>query len=71
MFMLDQLAAPANNNDIEYSGAGASAIEIQGGNLVVNGQIRRNTSTTNGILNYTQSGGNVTINGNGANACIC
>ncbi len=62
------IAAPANNNDIEYSGSGASAIEIQGGNLVVNGQIRRNTSTTNGILNYTQSGGTVTINGNAANA---
>ena len=62
------IAAPANNNDIEYSGGGASAIEIQGGNLVVNGQIRRNTSTTNGILNYTQSGGAVTINGNGATA---
>ena len=62
------LAATANNNDIEYSGGGASAIEIQGGNLVVNGQIRRNTSTTNGILNYTQSGGAVTINGNAANA---
>jgi hypothetical protein len=62
------LAAPANNNDIEYSGGGASAIEIQGGNLVVNGQIRRNTSTTNGILNYTQSGGSVIINGNNSNA---
>ena len=60
------IAAPANNNDIEYSGGGASAIEIQGGNLVVNGQIRRNTTTTNGILNYTQSGGTVTINGNAA-----
>ena len=62
------IAAPANNNDIEYSGSGSSAIEIQGGTLVVNGQIRRNTSTTNGILNYTQSGGTVTINGNAANA---
>ena len=62
------IAAPANNNDIEYSGGGASALEIQGGNLVVNGQIRRNTSTTNGILNYTQSGGAVSINGNGATA---
>jgi len=55
-----------NNNDIEYSGGGASAIDIQGGNLVVNGQIRRNPATTNGILNYTQSGGNVKINGQAA-----
>lgn len=62
------VAGPGNNNDIEYSGGGASAIEIQGGSLVVNGQIRRNTSTTNGIINYTQSGGAVTINGNAANA---
>jgi len=61
-------AAPANNNDIEYSGGGASSIEVQGGNLFVNGQIRRNTSTTNGILKYIQSGGVVTINGNAANA---
>ncbi len=60
------VSAPANNNDIEYSGGGASAIEIQGGTLTVNGQIRRNTSTTNGILNYIQTGGAVTINGNGA-----
>ena len=58
------VAAPNNNNDIEYSGSGASAIEIQGGNLVVNGQIRRPAASTNGILSYVQSGGNVTINGN-------
>ena len=56
--------APANNNDIEYSGGGASAIEVKGGILIVNGQIRRPAATTNGILSYTQSGGNVTINGN-------
>jgi len=56
----------AYNNDIEYSGGGASAIEVQGGNLVVNGQIRRNPSTSNGILSYIQSGGNVVINGQAA-----
>ena len=56
----------ANNNDIEYSGGGASSIDIQGGNLVVNGQIRRNPATTNGILSYAQSGGNVIINGQAA-----
>ncbi|MBN1789925.1 MAG: hypothetical protein JW830_05470 [Bacteroidales bacterium] len=53
----------ANNNDIEYSGGGYSEIEIQGGTLVVNGQIRRNPATTNGILDFTQSGGTVVING--------
>ena len=62
------IAAPANNNDIEYSGSGASAIEVQGGNLTVNGQIRRNIVTTNGNLKYTQTGGNVRINGNSASA---
>jgi hypothetical protein len=56
-----------NNNDIEYSGGGASAIDIRGGNLIVNGQIRRNPATTNGILDYDQSGGNVIINGQAAN----
>jgi hypothetical protein len=61
---IGQVAAPANNNDIEYSGSGNSAIEIRGGTLTVNGQIRRPATTTNGVLNYTQSGGNVIINGN-------
>lgn len=64
---IGQIAAPAYNNDIEYSGGGASAIEVQGGTLVVNGQIRRNPAVTNGILSYIQSGGTVTINGNNAN----
>ena len=54
----------ANNADIEYSGSGASAINVQGGGLYVNGQIRRPLATTNGILSYTQSGGTVNINGN-------
>jgi len=57
----------ANNNDIEYSGGGASEIEINGGTLVVNGQIRQNSSSTAGVLKYKQSGGIVTINGNSAN----
>ncbi|BDX37481.1 hypothetical protein CYCD_08360 [Tenuifilaceae bacterium CYCD] len=52
-----------NNNDIEYSGGGASTIDIQGGNLMVNGQIRRNAATTNGVLKYFQSGGNLVVNG--------
>ncbi len=51
-----------SNNDIEYSGNYAS-INVSGGNLYVNGQIRRPTSTTNGVLSYNQSGGAVTING--------
>jgi hypothetical protein len=54
------------NNDIEYSGGGDATIDIQGGNLIVNGQVRRNPATTSGILNYTQSGGQVIINGQNA-----
>ena len=58
----------ANNADIEYSGSGASALEVQGGILFVTGQIRRPVTTTNGILAYSQSGGNVIIYGNNASA---
>jgi len=58
-------AAP-RNNDIEYSGSGESHIDIQGGNLMVNGQVRRNPAMSGGILKYTQSGGTVTINGQNA-----
>ena len=56
-----------NNADIEYSGSGASLFEIQGGNLFVNGQIRRPLASTNGTITYRQSGGNVFIFGNNAN----
>ena len=52
-----------NNNDIEYSTSGASSINIQGGLLFVNGQIRRNPSNASGILKYRQTGGTVTVNG--------
>lgn len=54
------------NNDIEYAGSGDSHIDISGGSLVVNGQIRRNPAMSGGILKYTQSGGTVTINGRSA-----
>ena len=56
-----------NNNDIEYSSSGSSAIDVQGGNLTVNGQIRRNPLNAGGILQYSQSGGKVTINGQAQN----
>ncbi len=60
---IGQVGAPNNNNDIEYSGGGNSEIDIQGGSLTVNGQIRRNPSTSAGVLKYNQSGGTVAING--------
>ncbi|NMC40278.1 MAG: HYR domain-containing protein, partial [Bacteroidales bacterium] len=53
----------AINNDIEYSSSGASEIEIRGGLLQVNGQIRRNPSNAAGILKYTQTGGTVRVIG--------
>lgn len=63
---IGQTGAPNNNNDIEYSGGGNSEIDIQGGSLTVNGQVRRNPSTSAGVLKYNQSGGDVTINGRNA-----
>lgn len=62
------------HNDIEYSSGGASEIEVNGGSLVVNGQVRRNPSNAAGVLGYTQAGGTVTLYGNkaagGANATL-
>lgn len=59
---------PNANNDIEYSAGGQSEIDIQGGTLLVNGQIRRNPSNSAGILRYSQSGSSaVTIFGSKAN----
>jgi hypothetical protein len=57
-----------NNNDIVYSGNGSSTLDIQGGKLLVNGQIRRSTATTTGALKYYQTNGDVVINGQGADA---
>ena len=57
-----------NNNNIEYTSSGASAIDVQGGKLQVNGQIQRDPSNAGGILQYSQSGGTVQINGQNSNA---
>lgn len=61
--------SPNNNNDIEYGGGGLSEIDVQnGGNLVVNGQIRMSPSSTAGVLQYRQSGNStVVIKGQNAN----
>jgi hypothetical protein len=56
-------SADNTNNDIEYASAGLPEINIAGGQLIVNGQIRRGTIITSGSLNYSQSGGTVTIGG--------
>lgn len=51
------------NNDIEYPAAGIPQIEVSGGVLNVNGQVRRSVTNANGSLQYTQSGGEVNIFG--------
>lgn len=51
------------NNSIEYAAAGTPEIVIHGGELHINGQIRRPTNITSGALNYVQSGGEVTVYG--------
>jgi hypothetical protein len=51
------------NNDIEYSSSGYPEISISGGNLNVDGQIRRNTANTLGSLVFNQSGGTITVKG--------
>jgi len=51
------------NNSIEYVAAGHPEIIVEGGELHVNGQIRRLTSVTTGNLHYRQSGGTTTIYG--------
>jgi fibronectin-binding autotransporter adhesin len=59
----------SNNNDIEYAGAGDPTIEVRGGALFVNGQIRRSLINGLGSLIYKQSGSStVTINGRNAQA---
>lgn len=65
-FYIGPAGATNYNNDIEYSGGGYSEIDVQGGNLIINGQIRRNPATTAGVLKYHQDGGQVVINGNNA-----
>jgi len=57
-----------SNNDIVYTGDGNSTLVNDGGQLFVNGQIRRNTATTTGVLKYYQTDGEVYINGQGADA---
>ncbi|HEY3403059.1 MAG TPA: T9SS type A sorting domain-containing protein [Ohtaekwangia sp.] len=56
------------NNDIEYASAGSPTIIISGGELYVNGAIRRPTSTLSGALVYNQSGGTVTVGGRNCDA---
>ncbi|MCK9410887.1 MAG: hypothetical protein M0Q53_01210 [Prolixibacteraceae bacterium] len=57
-----------SHNDIEYAASGSPEINISGGSLNVDGQVRRNLANTLGSLIYNQSGGNVTVKGNSFDA---
>lgn len=54
------------DNYIEYGSGGGSEIEITSGNLVVGSQLRRNTLSDDGVINYTQSGGTALFGANTA-----
>ncbi len=55
-------------NDLEYASAGAPSLKVMGGNLYVNGQIRRTIANLDGALRFDQSGGTIDIDGQGATA---
>ncbi|AMR28385.1 hypothetical protein A0257_15665 [Hymenobacter psoromatis] len=61
-------AAGNAGNDLEYASAGAPGIQVTGGNLYVNGQIRRTVANLDGALRFDQSGGTIDIDGQGATA---
>ena len=52
-----------SNNDIEYASAGNPELNVSGGSLNVDGQIRRSTANTLGSLWFTQTGGTITVKG--------
>jgi hypothetical protein len=49
------------NNYIEYSASGMATLEVSSGTLTVGSQVRRNLTSTTGVLRYSQSGGVVTV----------
>jgi hypothetical protein len=49
------------NNFIEYTSDGNSTINITSGSLTVGSQIRRQTTTEEGVLKFTQTGGTVIL----------
>jgi fibronectin-binding autotransporter adhesin len=53
-------------NDLEYASAGAPGLQVTGGTLYVNGQIRRTVANLDGALRFDQSGGTIDIDGQGA-----
>lgn len=45
------------DNFIEYGTSGGAEIELNSGNLIVGSQLRRSTIASDGVINYTQTGG--------------
>ncbi len=49
------------DNHIQYSASSNAAINVSAGSLIVGSQIRRGLTSSEGILDYTQSGGTVVV----------
>ena len=64
--VIDMDGGAGVDNFIEYSASGNATIQVTGGTLTVGSQIRRGTSSDEGILKYTQTGGTVTVGKNAA-----
>ncbi len=54
------------DNYIRYFASGSATIEVTGGTLKVGSQIRRGTTSTEGMLTYIQSGGSVEVGADAA-----
>ena len=52
---------PGENNYLEYSSSASAKINVSGGTLSVGSQIRRGLTNTEGVLKYTQTGGEVLV----------
>lgn len=52
------------DNFIEFNTSGTAALTINQGELVVGSQLRQSITNTNGILNYTQTGGTAIFGAN-------
>ncbi len=68
LYTFSTTAAGSNGIDIEYAAAGTPTINVLSGALLVDGAVRRSTSTLTGALVYNQTGGAVTVGGNNPSA---
>ncbi|TAJ13131.1 T9SS C-terminal target domain-containing protein [Marinilabiliaceae bacterium JC017] len=54
------------DNPIVYSASGDATLEVKDGSLTVGSQIRRDTGSEIGVLNYSQTGGSVVVGSDAA-----